>query len=83
MSYYIPSQAKARSPSIDNFCSSLQDMKMLKHLLLPRDMCTITSPSLIFIATTLTGLEHLELGFDYEDCVSVAIFSSKLKAICC
>ena len=60
-----------RYPSLEEFLSSLQHMKILKHLVLPQDVSTITGLSLSFIAAALTGLEHLELAFDYEDRVSV------------
>lgn len=59
----------AEYPSLENFLYSLEDMTVLKHLALPADMYTITPDSLLFIATYLTGLEHLELGFDYESAV--------------
>ena len=56
-------------PSLDDFFSSLKDMTILKHLVLPPDMYIITRRSLISMATSLTGLKHLELGFDYDDSV--------------
>ena len=64
----------ARDPSLEDFLSSLQHMKMLEHLVLPRDMYTITSCSLSCVTATLTELEHLEIGFDYGDRVSVMTF---------
>ena len=59
--------AGAKYPSLNDFCSCFKEMTMLKHLVLPADMYTITCRSLISIAASLTGLEHLELGFDYQD----------------
>ncbi len=56
-------------PRLEHFLSSLKNMTMLKHLVLPPDMYTITSGCLFFIAASLTGLEHLEFGFDYNDWV--------------
>lgn len=77
---FAPIGAGARHPSLEDFLSSLQHMKMLKHLVLPRDLYPMTSRTLTFIAATLTGLEHLELGFDYEDRVSVTTCLFNLKA---
>ena len=57
----------ARYRSLEDFLSSLQHMKMLKHLVLPLEMYTITSRSLTCVAATLTGL-------GYEDCVCVTTF---------
>lgn len=59
----------AEYPSLDEFLSSLEGMTMLKHLVLPADMYTITPDCLSFVAASFTGLEHLELGFDYNDVV--------------
>ena len=73
----------ATCPSQEDFLSSLQHMKILEHLVLPRDMYNITDPSLTSIAATLTGLEHLETGFDYVDRVSVTTFLLKSKATRC
>ena len=64
----------AKYPSLEHFCSSLKNMTMLKHLVLPPDMYTITSGCLSFIAASLTGLEHLESGFDYDDLVRTKSF---------
>ena len=61
--------AGAKYPTLNDFCSCLKDMTILKHLVLPVDMYIITRRSLVSIAASLTGLEHLELGFDYEDLV--------------
>ena len=66
--------AGTKYPSLDRFLSSLESMTMLKHLVLPADMYTIARGSLSFIATTLTSLEHLELGFDYNDLVRARVF---------
>lgn len=63
-------------PSLHDFLSSLKDMTMLKHLVLPLDMYTMTDRSLKFLAKTLTNLEHLELGFAYDDLVRAATFLS-------
>ena len=57
----------AMYPSLNEFIHSLRNMTVLKHLVLPADMYTITRRSLTSIGTSLTGLEDLELGFDYED----------------
>ena len=81
MNNFTPVGAGARHPSLEDFLSSLQHMKMLKHLVLPWDLYPMTSRILTFIAATLTGLEHLELGFDYEDRVSVTTCLLNLKAI--
>ena len=70
-------------PSQEDFLSSLQHMKILEHLVLPRDMYPITDHSLTSLAATLTGLEHLEIGFDYEDHVSATTILLKLKATGC
>ena len=78
---FTPIGAVARDPSLEDFLSSLQHMKMLKHLVLPRYLYPMTSRILTFIAATLTGLEHLELGFDYEDRVSVTTCLFELKAL--
>ena len=63
-------------PSLEGFLSSLQHMQILKHLVLPRNVYTITGHSLSSIAAALTGLEHLELAFDYGDRVSGTKFFS-------
>ena len=68
-------------PGLDKFLSSLMDMKMLKHLVLPMDMYTITPECLMSIAAWLTGLEHLELGFDYNDVVRARTFPLMMKAV--
>ena len=70
----------ARDPSLEDFLCSLQHMKMLKHLVLPREMYTITSRSLICVAANLTELEHLEIGFDYEDRVSITTFFLQVES---
>ena len=61
--------AGADYPSLESFLYSLEGMTVLKHLVLPADMYTITPDSLLFVTTSLTGLEHLELGFDYNSAV--------------
>lgn len=66
-------------PSLYDFSSSFEDLTSLKYLALPVDMYTITSSSLISLAASLTGLEHIELGFDYKDCVSAMAFPFALK----
>lgn len=68
-------------PTLENFLSSLENMTMLKHLVLPVDMYKITRGCLSFIAASLTGLEHLELGFDYEDPVRAGTFPFMIKSI--
>ena len=67
-------------PSPDDFFSSLKDMKILKHLVLPPNMYIITRHSLISMAASLTGLEHLELGFDYDDNVRALTFPLMMKS---
>ena len=64
-------------PSLDQFLSSLENMTMLKHLGLPADMYRITSDCVFSLAASLTGLEHLELGFDYNDLVRAEDFRSR------
>ena len=83
MGYHAPGRRDVRYLGPEDIISSLQHMKMLKHLVLPRDVFALTSRSLAVIAATLTGLEHLELAFDYGNHVSVMTFSYRLKAICC
>ena len=61
-------------PSLDAFLVSLKDMKMLKHLVLPTDMYKISCECFFFFTEFLTGLEDLELGFDYNDLVRARIF---------
>lgn len=68
-------------PKLYESYSSLEDLKSLKHLVLPVDMYTITSSSLVSLATSLTSLEHVELGFDYKDCVSAMAFPFALKTM--
>lgn len=67
-------------PSLDDFFSSLKHMTILKHLVLPPDMYVITRRSLISMATSLTGLKHLELGFDYYDSVRAITFPLMMKS---
>ena len=69
--------------SLDDFMSSLKDLTTLKHLALPIDMYKMTSRSLIFIAETFTALEHLELGFNYEDIVRAAALPLIMKSDQC
>lgn len=64
----------AKYPSLEDFLSSLKDMKMLKHLVLPADMYIMTPGCLLSVAASLTSLEHLELGFDYENAVRAGAF---------
>lgn len=59
----------AEYPSLADFSSSLEHMTTLKHLVLPADMYTITCDFLLSLAAWLTGLEHLEFGFNYNDLV--------------
>ena len=59
----------AKYPSFEEFLASLKNMTMLKHLVLPADMYTLTPGCLSSVAASLTGLEHLELGFDYGNTV--------------
>lgn len=59
----------AKYPSLYTYLSSLENLVELKHLVLPVDMYILTHHSLVSIATYLTSLEHLELGFDYNDLV--------------
>ena len=75
--------AGAEYPNLDNFLSSLEHMTMLRHLVLPADMYTITSGCLCSIATSLTSLEHLELGFDYNDLVRTRVFQPMMKSTQC
>lgn len=72
--------AGAKYPSLDHFLSSLQEMRKLKHLGLPADMFTITRDCLFSIAQSLSGLEHLELGFDYNDTVRARTFPFTMKS---
>ena len=71
--------AVAKYPSFEKFLSSLENKAMLKHLALPPDMYRMTRDCLLFIAQSLTGLEHLELGFDYKDPVSHSVYMEPLK----
>ena len=71
----------ARYPSIEDFLSSLKNMTMLKHLVLPADMYMLTPGFLFSVAASLTGLEHLQLGFDYENSVRVGAFPCMTKSI--
>lgn len=70
----------AKYPSLEKFLSSLEHMTMLKHLVLPADMYTITPGCLLSVAASLTGLEHLELGFDYGDTVRAENFPFMMKS---
>lgn len=63
----------AKYPSLGEFQSSLKNMTMLKHLVLPADMYMLTPDFLSSVAASLTGLEHLQLGFDYENTVRARI----------
>ena len=72
-----------RGPSVEDFLSSLQHVKMLKHLVLPWDLYPITKHTLVFIATNLIVLEHLELGLNYYDHVSVTTYIFQMKAMGC
>ena len=73
-----------RGPSVEDFLSSLQHVKMLKHLVLPWDLYPIKKRTLAFVAEHFTVLEHLELGLNYYDHVSVtAYFFFKMKSIGC
>lgn len=67
-------------PSLDDFFSSLEHMTILKHLVLPPDMYIITRRSLISMATSLTGLKHLELGFNYDDSVRAITFPLMMRS---
>lgn len=73
----------AEYPSLDDFLSSLEHMTRLKHLVLPADMYTITRDCLLFIAAWLTGLEHLEFGFDYNDLVRAKALLFMMKSTQC
>lgn len=73
----------AKYPSLEEFLSSLEHMTMLKHLVLPADMYTITPGCLLSVAASLTGLEHLELGFDYGNTVRARILPSIMKSSEC
>lgn len=73
----------AEYPSLESFLYSLEDMTMLKHLVLPADMYTITPDSLLFIAASLTGLEYLELGFDYDSAVRANTLSFFMESTQC
>lgn len=66
-------------PSLRDFTSSFEHLTSLKHLVLPVDMYTIDSRSLISLAASLTGLEHIELGFDYKDFVSAMALPFALR----
>ena len=68
--------SEAGYPSLYDCFSSFEKMTMLRYLVLPADIC-ITSHSLIALAASLTGLEYLELAFDYEDYVSLRPFHSR------
>ena len=70
-------------PSLEDFKSSIMGLTMLKHLVLPADMYTITGDFLLCLATHLTGLEHLELGFDYNDPVRAQNFPFMIKRTQC
>lgn len=72
MSYVLPRGAHRPQfgyPKLEEFSSSIMNMTMLKHLKLPANMYKLTRDSLFSIAVFLTSLEHLELGFNYDDSV--------------
>lgn len=73
----------AEYPSLDDTLSSLKDLTMLRHLVLPADMYTMTRGCLSYIATSLTSLEHLEIGFDYNDLVSARTLPFMMESTQC
>ena len=83
--HWLGPDKDARCPSQEDFLSSLQHMKMLKYLVLPLELYTITSRSLTCVAATLTGLrlEHLELELGHEGCVSVTTFFFQVESMGC
>ena len=70
----------ANYPILEDFLSSLKNMTMLKHLVLPADMYTMTPGCLSSVAASLTGLEHLEFAFDYDNTVRAENFLFMMKS---